>query len=280
MTFSAMVWSDPKRLAWLGDVVSDAGVTRERDIAYGPLPRQKLDIYFPRGERGAGPVVIFLYGGTWRMGDRAMYGFVGAALAARGITTVIPDYRLYPEARFPAFMVDTALAYAWVATHVAGGCASPRPVILAGHSAGAHMAALLALDTSYLDQAATGLPKPSGVIGLAGPYTFQPTTWDGTREIFATTADAPDKPRPITFAGPHAPPMLLMYGLADTLVEDTNQRELAAALTANGTTVKTFEFDGLGHLGIVLALARPFRWRAPVLDEMVTFAKSLPARPC
>ena len=98
---------------------ADRGVTVESGVAYGPLARDRLDIYRPAAGDKGGPIAMFIYGGGWRSGDRATYGFVGAALAARGITTVIPDYRLFPEVKFPAFMEDAARAYAWISANLA-----------------------------------------------------------------------------------------------------------------------------------------------------------------
>src|SRR5208282_5556047 len=89
-------------------MVSEKNVAVRRDVAYGPRSRQKLDIYRPAPEADRKAIVIFFYGGGWRRGERAIYRFIGAALAAQGYTAVIPDYRLFPQAVFPAFMEDAA----------------------------------------------------------------------------------------------------------------------------------------------------------------------------
>lgn len=245
---------------------ADGGSAITRDVQYGAHPRQQLDIYRPaRG--GDGPVAVFIYGGGWRSGERATYGFVGAALASRGITVVIPDYRLYPQAEFPDWVEDAALAYAWTLRNTRGLCGGRPPVVI-GHSAGAHTGALLSLDRRYLQKFAD-IPQPCAFIGLAGPYAFDPTSWPTTKEIFqgAKSEDA----RPLLFARPDAPPSLLIHGGRDEDVRIHNQRDLAVALLEKGATVQTFEPDDVGHIGLILAMSRPFRWRAPVLDETVTF---------
>jgi acetyl esterase/lipase len=254
-------------------LVADRGVTVESGIAYGPLARDRLDIYRPvAGDRG-GPIAMFIYGGGWRSGDRATYGFVGAALAARGITTVIADYRLFPEVKFPAFVEDAARAYAWVGANLVSGVGKRRPIVLIGHSAGAHIAAMLALDERYL-AAAGVVERPAGLIGLAGPYAFDPTTFPRTTEIFKPAASA-NEARPIAFVRPGAPRTLLMHGLKDETVQLSNTRELAGALQAAGTDVRKIEYAGIGHTGLLLAISRPFRWRAPALREVVEFVRSL-----
>ena len=250
-------------------LVADRGVMVERGVAFGALARDRLDIYRPAaGDRG-GPIAMFIYGGGWRSGDRATYGFVGAALAARGITTVIADYRLFPEVKFPAFVEDAARAYAWVSTNLATGAAKRRPIVLIGHSAGAYIAAMLALDERYLS--AVGIAeRPAGLVGLAGPYAFDPTTFPTTAEIFKPADDA----RPVALVRPGAPRTLLMHGLTDETVQLYNTRELATALQAAGADVRKIEYAGIGHMALVLAISRPFRWRAPVLRELVEFVRS------
>jgi acetyl esterase/lipase len=123
-----------------------------RGAAYGSLPRQDLDIYTPEqltsGNRR--PVIIFFYGGSWQSGSRANYGFIGRAFAAQGFITVIPDYRLVPEVHFPAFIEDGAAAVRWVRANIARFGGDPHRLILAGHSAGAYNAAMLALDPAWL----------------------------------------------------------------------------------------------------------------------------------
>jgi len=244
----------------------------ERGIAFGPLARDRLDIYRPAaGDRG-GPIAMFIYGGGWRSGDRATYGFVGAALAARGITTVIADYRLFPEVRFPAFIEDAARAYAWISANLASGGGQRRPIVLIGHSAGAYIAAMLALDERYL--AAAGVAeRPAGLVGLAGPYAFDPTTFPTTQEIFKPATSANDA-RPVALVRPGALRTLLMHGLTDETVQLYNTRELASALQAVGADVRKIEYAGIGHMGLVLAISRPFRWRAPVLREIAEFVRS------
>lgn len=263
-------------LALLSSLVSEGGIARQSDIAYGPSPRHRLDVYRAAGRAGPQaphPVVIFFYGGSWKSGDRSVYQFVGSALAARGITTVIPDYRLYPEVKFPSFVEDAALAYRWAADNLATAC---TPLVIAGHSAGAHIAALLALDPRYRTAAAPGRPPPSAWIGLAGPYAFDPTTWASTRDIFSGAST--DRTRPVTFVGPQSPPALVMHGRDDSVVRMFNQHDLATAYRAAGVPIETRELDGMAHMGIVLALSRPFRWRAPVLDDMVRFVEQQSAR--
>jgi acetyl esterase/lipase len=169
-------------LRTLNAITPESGFGRTPDIAYGPDPRHRLDIYTPAGATADAPVIVFFYGGTWMSGGRHEYLYIAATLTARGIVTVIPDYRLYPDVRFPAFLEDAASAVAWVQKHIAAYGGNARNVVLMGHSAGAHIAAMLTLDERYLD-AANARPV-QGMIGLAGPYDFLPLRRDDLKDLF------------------------------------------------------------------------------------------------
>ncbi|MCG8595114.1 MAG: alpha/beta hydrolase [Kiloniellales bacterium] len=245
----------------------------EAGTAYGPEGRHRLDVYRPPAGEVSKGTLVFFYGGSWKRGARQSYRFVGEAFAARGYTTVIPDYRLYPEVRFPEFVEDGALAVAWARKNLGGGAA--RRLVLMGHSAGAQIAALLALDPSYL--AARGLPADSvdGWVGLAGPYVFEPLKYRGIRPIFEGEVPA-ERARAINFARRAAPPSLLIHGLDDTTVQPRNSDELAARLTELGAEARYLPLENIGHIWILLALAAPFDGHAPVVESALRFIEGLP----
>ena len=253
----------------LNATVQRNGVTVERGVAYGDGPRRALDIYRP-GEAGPHPLVVFLYGGSWRSGTRETYGFVATPLAARGAVVVVPDYRLYPEVAFPGFLRDNAQAVAWAVTHAGALGADPTRVFIVGHSAGAYNAAMLALDPRWLAQAGLDRAQLAGVVGLAGPYDFLPITDPDIIPVFAPVGDGPAS-QPVSFVDGHNPPLLLLAGDADQRVRPGNTRSLAARVAAAGGPVQSRLYPGLGHVGIVTALAPLFRWQAPVLDDVWRF---------
>ncbi|MBL8671534.1 MAG: alpha/beta hydrolase [Alphaproteobacteria bacterium] len=255
----------------LNALVGDDGYRRTADIAYGSLPRQRLDVYVPDAlaAGGARPVVLFLYGGGWRSGDRADYRFAGEALTRAGFVAVIPDYRLYPSVRFPDFVADAARALAWTRAEIARHGGDPGRIALMGHSAGAHIAALLALDPRY--SAALGEPPDviRAVVGLAGPYAFDPLGYRSTRPIFA--AASADEARPVAFARAGAPPFLLLHGSADGTVFPSNSDDLARALSAKGGAAESIVYPDIGHIGVILAVATPFAYSAPVIADTKRF---------
>jgi acetyl esterase/lipase len=239
-------------------------------VAYGEDPRQKLDIYRPSGADGPFPVVVFLYGGGWNSGDRAMYRFVGGALAENGLVTVIPDYRLFPEVRFPSFLQDNAAALRWTRDHIGKYGGRSGSFFLMGHSAGAYNAAMLGLDPAWLTQVGMYRSDLRGVIGLAGPYDFLPLRSDELRAIFGPPEQLPQT-QPINFVDGEAPPMLLLAGARDTTVDPANSIRLAARIRQAGGVVEQKIYPGIDHEEIVGSLGVPLRFLAPTLKDCLTF---------
>ena len=250
---------------------------RRANVAYGTHDRQRLDIYRPTtGDQGnaggARPIVMFWYGGSFERGRKEQYRFVGAALAEEGYVAVLPDYRVYPEVRFPGFVDDGVSALAWVVSHAQEIGGDPRRIYVAGHSAGAHIAAMVAYDAQRLE--ALGLPKDTirGYIGLSGPYALDPND-DTLRTIFSAPYAHADW-QPVQRARAGAPPALLMHGEADTLVSVNHARRMAARLGELGTRAELRTYPGRAHADTVAAFAAPAPRKLPVLSEIRAFIAS------
>ena len=241
------------------------------DVAYGSDPRQKVDVYRPRASAQPLPVIVFFYGGSWNSGSKSGYSFVGRALASRGFMVAIPDYRLVPKVRYPAFLQDGAAAIHWIEGHARKLGGDPNRLVIAGHSAGAYNAAMLAYDRRWLgvDQA-----NVRGFIGLAGPYDFLPFTGSVAREAFRGTEDLAST-QPVSFVKKGSPPAFLATGGKDRTVLPRNSDSLATRLTAVGSPIIRRNYPNVGHVGILTAIARPLRGRASVLDDMAMFARDV-----
>ena len=246
-----------------------------RSLPYGDGPRRTLDIYAPRGATGA-PVVVFFYGGSWQGGRKETYRFVGKALARRGIVTVIADYRVYPEVAYPAFIEDGAQAVRWTAREIAGHGGDPGRIFVMGHSAGAHIAAMLALDGRWLAAGPGRPPVIAGLIGLSGPYDFLPIRDPVLIRAFGGANRA--ETQPIRHVPVRPPPALLITGTADRLVDPGNSARLAARLEERGGKVRLVRYRFVGHVLAVAALALPlpFRWLLPITDEVARFVAATP----
>jgi acetyl esterase/lipase len=241
---------------------------RRADIAYGSLDRQRLDVYLPRGT-AAKPVIVFWYGGGWERGDKSNYRFVGATLAKAGYVAVLPDYRLFPQARFPAFIDDGAAALAWVATHARELGGDPARIYVAGHSAGAHIAAMLAYDAERLGRVGLAPGTVRGFIGLAGPYALNPR--DATLHAIFSAPYTRAEWQPVQRARAGAPPALLIHGAADSVVDVEHARLMAGRLESLAVPVTLRVFAGRNHRDPVAAFAVPARDKLPVLEEIRHF---------
>lgn len=293
LLFMGLVTSACSPVNILNAVIPDKGYRLTEGVAYGDLPRQTLDIYVPKNhlilstERPDSlkdktentnatasehlPVVVFFYGGSWDSGNRTSYKFIGEAMTSQGFIAVIPDYRVYPEVLFPGFMEDPAKAAKWVKLHAAEFGGDPERVFLAGHSAGAHIAAMLVLNPEFLAEQNSKPGDFAGMIGLAGPYDFLPLKSNRLKTIFGTE-DQLAKSQPINFVTGNNPPMLLMVGTKDGTVWPRNTYNLAAKIKAAGGPVEVAEFPGYGHVDMAAKLAKPLRDES-MLNTITEFIK-------
>jgi len=261
----------------LNTLTPSSGYALAPAVVYDEEHRLTLDVYTPAGAQGA-PVVVFFYGGRWSDGAPAEYRFVGQALAAQGFVAVLPDYRHYPDVRFPEFVHDAARAVRWAQQQAGRYGGDPQKIFLMGHSSGAHLAAMLALNPEYLAQQGSDRSAVRGMVGLAGPYDFLPLTDADLRDMFGPP-ERYDLSQPIAFVDGDNPPLLLLHGENDTTVRVRNTRNLAAAVSKAGGAVETVIYPEMSHARIVASLAAPLRGSADVLQQVARFIHENSAGP-
>jgi acetyl esterase/lipase len=249
----------------LSAVTPRRGYARRSVLAYAEGGGPGLDVYEPKHPRRGAAVIVFFHGGGWRSGRRSEYRFVGQAFASAGYTVVIPDYRVYPAVRFPGFVEDAAQAVGWTRRSFAS-----RPMVLMGHSAGAHIAALLVLDRGYLAERDVPESALTAMVGLSGPYDFLPLT----KEVYQAIFPEPTRPQsqPINFVDRRpATRLFLLTGDGDKTVDPGNSTRLAEKVRAKGGEARVKVYPRTGHLGLLLGLgavlpiAKP-PVRADILD--------------
>lgn len=268
-TFNALVESDSHEMV---------------TAAYGASSRQHLDVYVPREMPDrirpalGWPVVVFFYGGSWKYGQRADYRFVGEAFAARGVVAVIPDYRLYPEVRYPDFLKDNAAATAWALRKAASFGADSKRVFVMGHSAGGYNAAMVALDSRWLAAESSAPTQLAGWIGLAGPYDFLPIENPDVKPVFLHP-DTPPESEPIRHVSASVPRTFLAAAPEDDLINpERNTKQMARKLQQRGIPVTLQIYPHTSHTTLIGAFAFPLRFLAPVLDDVVDFVNAAPMR--
>lgn len=259
----------------LGLITPSGGASATFSVSYMPGERGTLDVYTPKGAKNA-PIVVFFYGGSWQMGRKSLYRFVGHALAARGIVAVIPDYRVYPEVRFPDFLQDGARAFRWAKDHANSIGGDAERIFVMGHSAGAHIAAMLALDPQWLaDEALDPAKDVAGLVGLSGPYDFLPLQSEKLVAVFGDN-NRPET-QPINFVTMTAPAAFLATGDEDDVVLPRNSARLADRLRGAGVPVEHTVYPGRGHFGTIMAMIGPFQYLAPVIGDVARFIGSHPS---
>ena len=240
-----------------------------QSIAYAARSRHRLDVCRPRGAAAA-PVIIFFYGGAWQSGYKELYRYVAKALARRGYVAVVPDYRIYPEVCYPDFLDDGAQVVRWVKDNIARFGGDPDKLFLKGHSAGAHIAAMLSIDARWLGKVGLDPRRDiAGLIGIAGPYDLMPLRDEKLKMIFGGV-NRPET-QPIFHVAPGAPPALLMTGGRDRLVEPGNSVRLAARLVAAGNAATVLTYHRVGHFIIIAAVAPFLRFLVPVMRDVDAF---------
>ena len=260
----------------LSNLNGSDGVQRLEGITYGSHTRQKLDLYLPTGSRAKSRgMVIFGYGGGYKDGNRDEYRFIGQVFASLGLVTIIYDYRLYPNVRFPTYLEDAALAVRWAYDNAAKYGADKYAMILAGHSAGAHIAAMLATNPVHLEMVGLQPRIFNLVLCLGGAYDF----WNAQTGFISSDIGevmqgaSPQASQPLEFLTAFVPPMLLMHGIADQVLPINQARIFATRAKSIGADVTLREYTG-DHASTVIDLSVPLRFRSSQYDDLVLQLKT------
>lgn len=248
---------------------SQGAVLVERS-QYGEVPAQKLRVWRKEGPQEPLPIMIFVHGGSWSWGDPDSYDFVGRNLAGQGFLTILAGYRLYPDARYPAMLKDTAAAIAWARENAQRLGGDPERIWLMGHSAGAYNVVGVALDQRWIEERKVPPEAIAGVIGLSGPYDFYPFDSESTRNSFGEWPD-PEATQPISYTRTDAPKILLITGDQDTTVKPRNSKALAQAIEDKGGQVELEVYPEMDHSDPLVSLAHPWQSRRPVMRRIQKF---------
>lgn len=249
-------------------VTPDSAYDEIETLYYGTHARHTVDIFQPKDGPTKGSLVVFFYGGAWEEGNKEDYRFVAQAFTEKGYPIAIPDYRLYPEVVFPAFVEDGAAAVAAIAKQY-----PDKQLVLLGHSAGAYIAAMLALNNTYLSKHDVSTNQIAGWGGWSGPYDFLPLSSKTLESIFPQASR--NLSQPIAFASPDAPPSLLIHGLDDTRVKPGNSQNLARTLHQLNVDVTSHYYPDVSHVGTVGSLIQFLSGWSNTLPDTLAFIESL-----
>jgi acetyl esterase/lipase len=243
------------------------GVEVHRDITYTAGEpkdegKHKLDLYIPTGKPHA-PVLVFLHGGSWMTGDRSLYVALGNRLARAGIAVAIPSYRLMPRNPHPAQMEDSAAAFDWVYRHIEQYGGDPKRIYVSGHSSGGHLAALLALDESYLKKYGLSAADIRGVISMSGVYDVR------YLPVFLVEGDRKDA-SPLFRVRGGVPPFLITYCQWDYLTLPKQARDFSAALRKAFVGTKLLYIPHDNHLTEIINITKE---DGPLVNAVLNFVE-------
>lgn len=225
-----------------------------KDISYKPGsddPKHKLDIYRPKAATNA-PVFFFIHGGAWTSGDRSQYPPLGNRYAAEGIVTIVPSYRLAPKNKFPAQIEDVAEAFAWTVKNAEMLGLGPMNIWVGGHSAGGHLAALLATNPKYLSAVGLSSKNIAGVIGLSGVYDMS----DGKDNVFGEDPALRREGSPLFHISQATPQFLVTYCEWDYVPLAPQAKDFHNALTQKGIPSKLVFIPKESHISEMLSVAK------------------------
>ena len=254
----------------LNTLTPSGSFSKSSDVSYGELGRQNLDIYKAKLPKANSPVIVFLHGGSWRMGSKDIYKFIAEAFTSEGFDVVVPNYRLYPEVRFPDMIVDTAKAFSFITRQY-----PDRPLVIIGHSAGAYNALMTTMDKSYLvAEGIAACDHIAGLISLAAPTGAYELKKEPYITIFPDRFQSMDAP--LAHVAAPVPSLFVMNGADDTTVGPKNAEDLTAAVQARGGHAVLKIYDGFDHIDAVKRLSRHFDGGTTYKADILDFIDGLP----
>lgn len=229
------------------------------DVVYYDGPgahptKHRLDMYLPKDVDDF-PVLFFVHGGAWRHGDKNFFGVyanLGKYWATRGVGAVVTNYRLSPGVKHPEHVKDVARAFAWTVNHIADYGGDPDAIFVCGHSAGGHLAALLAMDERYLKAEGVDAKAIKGVMPISGVYQI-PEISGLFNAAFGPDPAVRRDASPVSHANPGLPPFLLVYAENDLpYCGQSSAEALAKVLRARNIPVQLLEVKDGNHVGEIV----------------------------
>lgn len=254
----------------LNGITPSSTFDRTKNVSFGESARDILDIYRAEKPKANAPVLVFVHGGSWDSGSKGIYKFLAEGFTKSGYDIVVPNYRIYPNAKFPNFLDDNAKAVAFTAETFPN-----RKIVLVGHSAGAYNVLMLGLRDEFLRSAGVDrCATISGVVGLATPTGVVPLESARLTEIFPDRFTADDAVLN-NVTGP-SPAIFLGHGEKDTTVYPVNSTALAEKIVARGGVAQVEIYPEQNHIGVVKVLSRHFDGGSTLKADIVKFIDGLP----
>jgi len=240
---------------WATDsAAARARVGGDLDVAYGTDPSETLDFFPARGGTPA-PLLAFIHGGYWQALDKGDYSYMAPAFVEDGVAFASLNYGLAPATKIGSMIVQVRRALAWLYRHAGALGIDGSRIVVAGHSAGGHLAAMAAAtDWPALE---AGLPAGllAGAVPISGVYDLEPIRLSYNNKVLGIAAGEAAPWSPLRHLPARAVPMVLAVGSEETGEFLRQQAEYVTALTARGLAVREVDMTGRNHFSAVDALA-------------------------
>lgn len=248
-----------------------AEIEEKKTVAYrtgkdADETRNALDIWMPKNAKDV-PVLFFVHGGAWAIGDKLTFAISAKAFAEQGIGIVATNYRLSPKVKHPAHIEDVAKAFTWTVENIAKHGGDPKKIVLAGHSAGGHLVSLLATNEKYLKAEKKSFADIRGVIGVSGVYQIVhriPSFHKAFGDDAANCKDA----SPIAQITEKHPPFLILYAEKDFPLLDVQAKDFGEKLKKAKQEATVTEFKQRDHITIMFSATKT---EDPVFSAMLKF---------
>jgi len=246
------------------DVTIERGIATVTGENADPV-KHKIDLYVPEGVADA-PLIAIFHGGGWNLGDRTLPAVQDGArwFAERGVIAAAAGYRLTPQVKPTQQALDVARVAAWLYAHAAEYGGDPDKIFLLGHSAGAHLSALVACDRRYLKKLNVPESVPAGVITLAGIFDLRgssegnhPMAVKMVTQNFGPDADYRAQLSPIAHVHAGCPPFLMLRAKGDHIVPREQPEQMQQALQEAGVNAWVRHVGGRGHIELFHAMTEP-----------------------
>jgi acetyl esterase/lipase len=231
--------------------------------AYGPHRSNVLDIFAEANTTSRRPALIFFHGGAWIAGYPWWSSYMASGVRRAGGILVTPTYRLAPEEKFPRQLEDVAAAVAWVSRNAGQFGIDPDRLVIGGHSAGGHLAALTCLHPTALPEADLSHGAVKACMPLSSSFNLHcpnPAPGSGEERVYKfLLADRADDrvASPINYLSGRIPPFHIVYGERDFERIIRTSRDMAAAIRSRNRPILIEEWSGLDHFDTHLALRDP-----------------------
>lgn len=257
-------------VSFLNGITPSKSYLLEKNVSYGSLGSQVMDIYQARAKKENSPIIVFIHGGSWDSGSKDIYKFFAEGFTSEGYDVAVPNYRLFPEIIFPDMLHDTAKAVAYLSNLF-----SNRKVVLIGHSAGGYNALMVSMNKHYLkEQGISVCSLISGVVSISSPTGVYELKKEPLVTIFPDRFKYNDAP--MAYVDNATPSLLVINGLADKVVDPQNAIILSEKVNKRGGQSVLKLYPDTNHTQAVQVMSRYFDDNISLKSDILNFIDELP----